>query len=159
MKKIERKSVLCVVEKLFLEINLEQSLWLSENLETLIKRYSNEAYDVLDSRVPKSICTSCKVALYERKNGKFSRSLPQMLDYLNNDLSNETCDDDNNHSCCCYICRTGRLKRNKNTLTVFLQPRNRRQEQRLKCAICVTLKLEKENRTCVDQTWLRNLNN
>lgn len=95
---------------------------ISKNVESLIKKLFNENFDVMDSRVPKSICTSCKVGLYERNRGNVSRNLPRMPDYLGRDLTNRTCDHDGQHLCCCYICRTGRSKAHTQLRSIKNQP-------------------------------------
>lgn len=85
-------------------------------METLIKTFSNKAFDLLDSRFPKGICLSCKVAMYDRKNGNTSRYIPQMPNYLDIHLLKTTCASGSNDECVCFICLIGKETRHVETV-------------------------------------------
>ncbi len=82
---------------------------ISGNMEQLIRQFSNELFNIFDSRYPKSICISCKVRIYEWKKGNFSRAIPQMPNYVDIQLLKELRRQDD-LECCCFICLVGREK-------------------------------------------------
>lgn len=109
----ENRLKVCAVcgSKIVFGSNPRRKFVLGIDLESLIQKYCNNNFNIFNSLFPKTICNSCKVALYDRNNENSSRSLPRMPDYLGIKLSNKTCS--NRNRTCCYICQTGRLKTHK----------------------------------------------
>ena len=88
---------------------------IKENQIDLIKEFSNRDYDHSDPKYPFSLCSTCRLALNERKNGNFKRNLVSMPNYSDIMLPKQTRSRDINKECYCYICLTGRYKGHKQT--------------------------------------------
>lgn len=107
----ENRYKVCAVcgRKIVFGSNPRLKFVISEKIEILIKNFSNNDFTLLDSRFPKGICFCCKVVLYERNEGKTTRNLPAMPNFLDIQLLKETRSRDN-QECCCLICRVGKQK-------------------------------------------------
>lgn len=97
-------------KKIVFGSNPRSKFKISGDMESLIKKFSDKDFDLLDSRFPKSICLSCKVRMYEINQGKTSRSIPLMPNYLDIQLLKETRTSGSVDECFCFICRIGKQK-------------------------------------------------
>lgn len=107
----ENRYKVCAVcgKKIIFGTNPRSKFVISENIEILIKNFSNNEFTLVDSRFPRGICLCCKVVLDERNQGKTTRYLPPMPNFLDIQLLKETRSRDN-QECSCFICRVGKQK-------------------------------------------------
>lgn len=112
----ENRHKVCAVcgKKIVFGSNASSKFIINSHLESLIKRFSYNGFNLLDSRFPKAICVSCKIAINQRNQGKIERFLPQMPNFDDIQLLKETRNRDD-LECNCYICQVGRQKGHKHT--------------------------------------------
>ncbi|KAJ8683890.1 hypothetical protein QAD02_019682 [Eretmocerus hayati] len=73
--------------------------------ETLIRKLISDDFNLLDSKFPLSICTTCRLTIIEHSQNRTSRPLPQMPNYQDMIfLATRS----NDGTCNCYICLTAR---------------------------------------------------
>lgn len=82
------------------------------SLESLIKKYINQNFNINNEMYPVSICVSCRLTLQEYEKNIFQRKLPQMPNYevikmhkVTRFMKNEICN--------CFICLNATLKSHK----------------------------------------------
>lgn len=106
---------------------------ISKDVESLIKQYSNNEFNVLDSRFPKGVCVSCRFALYSIRQEKTPRKVPNMPNYLSSEFS---CSRDD-QVCDCYICRVATQKGHPKPVRGRVKEDSRLNKPTLKiCKIC-----------------------
>ena len=67
-----------------------------------MKRFIKIDFNLLNSKYPLSICTTCRLILCDHEKGTTLRALPQMPNYQDLNLPSEIT------SCNCYICITAK---------------------------------------------------
>lgn len=105
----ENRSKVCAVcgKKIVFGSKSLSKFIIRQDMEKLIKQFSNDNFNLMDARFPKCICLSCRIAMNERNKGNASRLVPQMPNYIDIQLTKVTRGRD---ECFCYICQTGRQK-------------------------------------------------
>ncbi|CAH0558605.1 unnamed protein product [Brassicogethes aeneus] len=81
---------------------------ITSKLESLIKVWINEDFDVKNEKCPNSICGSCRLTLLERDKNNFKRPLPCPFNFASVKLQKET--RQNTLTCECQICLCARKK-------------------------------------------------
>lgn len=108
----ENRMKVCAIcaTKIVFGSNSRSKFIISEDMQNLIRKFSNKDFHLFDSRFPKAICTSCKVRIHERKQGKTARPIPDMPNYVDIQLLRQTRSTSSEDLCSCFICETARLK-------------------------------------------------
>lgn len=109
--KTENKCVTCGKKIVFGKSKADKFI-LNKPTEVIIQKYLDVKFNKWNPIFAIAICTSCRLSLYERENGKCSkRPLPKMPNYNKITLQKSTIRALSNNylSCNCFICKVARM--------------------------------------------------
>ena len=125
---------------------------LNNQLINTIETVLQMKLDISDSRVPKGICDTCRIALGKKKNGE-NVSLPLMFQFETIKVRSSTREQD----CDCLICQIGHLKSYEKHPLETSSEHSQSSSNQKRCSECLSILGKGISHNCSDFSFRENM--